>query len=384
MRLQFLAPLPPPVHGVTQVTLQAWTHLRDRPGLAVLAVDIGQSGNLTDLGRNRLRKALQLIRSAARLLVARCRRGPADLSYTTLSPFGSARFRDGAIILLGRLTAQRCLVHLHAEGLEAILSGRAAGDRLLRICLRGTELLTSASHSARRARGSGRFARIWPVPNPAPDPGPPPDRSPGPLRILHLANLIPGKGVQEVIAALAQLAAAGIPFEAKLVGAPTAALTLDRVRGAVRQAGLEQTVAVTGPLYGADKERAIGWADILAYPSRHDHTPLVVIEAMAAGTVPIVYATGAVADLLGPALQDNVIAAGSPPDTISRQLAARIAFYAAAPDRLRTDRLAARQRYCTNYTPGHFHAALDRAVNGPRLPDTAPVPSFDRSKIAGR
>lgn len=361
--LLFLAPLPPPVHGVTMVSKQV-AEIAAAAGYQVEVLAIGQSTRLEQLGSGRLGKLVRLLRTLCGLAGRAASGRRADIAYTTLSPFGPARFRDGLVVLAGRLGARRCLVHLHAEGLDRIVAGGDAGNRLLRACLGGAELIAITAGSAAVGRASGLFREVWQVPNAVATPPAQPARQPGPLRILYLSNLIPSKGVREAVAAMAMLAADGHAFEGRIIGGPTAELGVEEVGRLVADAGLADRVRVMGPLFGEEKARWLEWADVLTYPSRHDHAPLVVLEAMAHGVVPIVCDTGGVAELPGAALSDNIVPPGLPPADIAAHMRDRLRLYASDALILARDRAAAQARHGAAFTTDRFRRDMLAVLAG--------------------
>lgn len=353
----FLALLPPPVHGNAVIGERVLTVLRGLGERFKVEIrDIGKANALTDLGQRRLRKMLTVALLSARLILSRLLRGPAALAYTSLAPIGVARFRDLLVIAVARHVATRCLVHVHNEGLDEIMAGATGVNRLLRWCLRGTELIAITGATADAARSiPGHFAQVWPLFNAVPDPGQPAGaRRPGPLRIAMVANLGPRKGVPDFIGALARLKEGGLDFTATLVGPGTAEMSLEEARDSARAAGVDDRLTLTGALYGADKMAVLADADIFAYPSHYDLAPLVLMEAMAAGAVPVAADTGGIAEMMGPDLADMVIAPDGGPDAVAARLAERILNVQARPDRLAAARHAARARYESEFTLDRF------------------------------
>jgi glycosyltransferase involved in cell wall biosynthesis len=356
-RVLFLALLPPPVHGNAIIGALFLTVLRGQADrFAVDVRDVGKANALTDLGKRRLRKLLRVGRLCAGLLFDRVVHGPAAIAYASLGPTGVARFRDLLVITVARHVASRCLVHVHSEGLAPIMAGGSAVNRLLRWCLRGTELIAITGGTAATARSvPGHFRRIWQLSNAVADPGQPAaERAPGPARIAMIANLDPRKGVPDFIAALGLLKQRGLDFAATLVGPGTREMSLEDARALAAAAGVADRLTLTGALYDADKMAVLAGADIFAYPSRHDLAPLVLMEAMAAGAVPVAGDTGGIAEMMGPDLADLVIPTDGGTDAVAARLADRIAHLLERPARLTMARRAARTRYEQEFTLQRF------------------------------
>lgn len=362
-RTLFLAQLPPPVHGVTVVSKRVLERfVASAPG-AVEKLWSGGAASLSDINRRSPAKALGLALLLARLAGRWVRRTRYSVSYTTLAPWTHAALRDCLLAAIGRRLADRSLVHLHGEGLETLIGGTGLTSRLARALLRGSELIAITGPAADTALRSGLFCRVHRLPNCVDDPGPPDFARVGPVRCGFLGNLDPRKGAVRLIETADRLRQLTPPPHFTAVGASTAMLDAARLRDMVSAHGLEQTVRIEDPLYGADKSRFLAGLDVFVYLSRHDHAPLVLLEALAHGLAPIVIDTGGVAEMLGPELAGNVIASGLADSEVSARAAQIIATYVHDPDLLAHDRRAARGRYLSAFTPDRFAAAVDRLLS---------------------
>lgn len=109
----------------------------------------------------------------------------------------------------------------------------------------------------------------------------------GPLRLLHAGRLSRAKGTFRVVDICAQLRTNGIAFEAQIVGRAEPKV-MDELRAAIAQAGLTDAIALVGWMDSVALRDALGRADVLVHLSRLDSFPLIVMEALAAGAIPIV------------------------------------------------------------------------------------------------
>ncbi len=372
-RVLLLAQLPPPVHGVTMTTSRVQRWLETEGSFAVGQTWSGSAARLTDIDSRTLGKLWSFValnlRLAGWLLTGR----RFDIAYVTLAPWTHAALRDALAAWWGRRLARRTLVHLHGEGLSEAIGGRGFKARLMRALLRGTELIAITGRAKADAASSGLFARVLRLPNAAPDPGSPAlDKAVDaveaqPLRIGFLGNLDPRKGVLDLLPALQRLVAAGWPFEATIAGGSTPYLSVEGLRARLSEQGLDGYVRAVGAVHGAAKDELLRNLDIFLYPSKHDHAPLVVIEALSHGVVPIVVDTGGAAEIVGADLEQNVVPAGLTGDDLTAELVRRIAPYRDGT-RLAADRRLARARFLAAYTEARFDAGLDRIFHDWKSP----------------
>jgi colanic acid/amylovoran biosynthesis glycosyltransferase len=109
-----------------------------------------------------------------------------------------------------------------------------------------------------------------------------------PLRLIAIARLVPKKGLGLQLDIYAALKAAGVGFEARIVGDGPLQTALE---SRTRALGLDQHVKFLGRLEQAEVGEQLAWADVLLHtgvvaPSGdRDGLPNVIPEAMAAGVL---------------------------------------------------------------------------------------------------
>jgi len=116
---------------------------------------------------------------------------------------------------------------------------------------------------------------------------PVPTRAAGPIRLLHAGRLSREKGTFRMVAICAMLHAKGIPFSARIVGRAEPDVVTG-IETAIADAGLKQSVELAGWMDGPALREALGQTDVLVHLSELDSFPLIVLEALAAGALPIV------------------------------------------------------------------------------------------------
>lgn len=117
--------------------------------------------------------------------------------------------------------------------------------------------------------------------------GPPARKAVGPLRLIHAGRLSEAKGTFRTVELCAALRSRGVPFTAKIIGRSDDA-TMARLRALIAAEGLGNRIALIDWLAPEALLQAFAEADVLAHLSLLDAFPLIVLEAMAAGAVPVV------------------------------------------------------------------------------------------------
>jgi glycosyltransferase involved in cell wall biosynthesis len=118
------------------------------------------------------------------------------------------------------------------------------------------------------------------------------------LQLLCVATLIPRKGHDLLLDALAALAASR--WRLTCVGSLTRSpQTVERVRARMQRLGLEAQVTLTGEVDAATLTQFYSNADLLVLPSRVEGYGMAVAEALAHGLPVLSTQVGAIPDLLG-------------------------------------------------------------------------------------
>ena len=144
---------------------------------------------------------------------------------------------------------------------------------------------------------------------PAPDTSPsalPSDLREGPL-VGVVARLQPEKGVADFLKAAARVCAA-VP-EARFLVAGDGPLR-DELLALAGRLGVGEQVRFLG--YRADARALIGLLDVLVVPSLTEGTPLIVLEAMAAGVPVVASAVGGIPDQIRHGKEGLLVPAGAP------------------------------------------------------------------------
>lgn len=185
---------------------------------------------------------------------------------------------------------------------------------------------------------------------------------PGPLRLLFLGNLLPGKGLLLLIAALQRLA--DVDWHLTVAGSLTMAPGhVQEVRKAVGESGLTGRVRLAGAVTGPALIRLLAEAHVMAMPFAHEGFGMALVEGMAYGLPAIASTRGAAGESVVHGVNGILV----PPDRVD--LAGRAVRHLAedrqALARMSLSALAAFQRHPPwSETLGAIEAFL-RRMAGP-------------------
>jgi glycosyltransferase involved in cell wall biosynthesis len=204
-----------------------------------------------------------------------------------------------------------------------------------------------------------------------------PDRNPNanaPLRLLYIGRLAPRKGLGETLVALAAARSSGLAARLVIAGAGPEERLL---RQQVNDYGLENAVTFAGPTYGEDKKKLLAAADVLILASHAEGLPYALLEAMAAGVVPVVTPVGAITDVVQCGVHGVFVPIGD-----AGAIAAAIRELACERERLARMSAACSERVAARYSVERLaddFGALYRRLADRRRPRTPSRPALSRS-----
>ncbi|MBV8032491.1 MAG: glycosyltransferase family 4 protein [Betaproteobacteria bacterium] len=346
----------PSLDAVSGVTTHALSILRSplRASFELRHFQVGSEGR----AEGPLGRALRLAASPFLLAVAIARHG-ASVVHLNTSLNARAFWRDALYAAVAKLAGARVVLQKHGGRLDEFL--REAPPVLVRAVLRLADAVVVLSRAE-----LAQFARFVPgqhielVPNGidvslyrrshlAEPTKSAPAGSREPLRLLYLGRLAGGKGLEEIVEAMALLRARGVPATLCIAGSGPMETALRERVGALDLAG----VSFAGAAYGAHKVALLAEADVLVLPSHAEGLPYAVLEAMAAGVVPVVTPVGALPDVIEEGVHGLFVPVRDAP-----AIAAALASLDADRPRLARLGAAARRRAASAYSVERLAAEL--------------------------
>ena len=249
---------------------------------------------------NALQKLTRFVFSPFQLALFLLRTG-AEVVHLNASLDKKAYWRDLAYSIVARLLGRRIVNQIHGGPVpQEFFRGNALLTWVLRRFLIASEVVTVLSSAELEAyRAFDARINVHQVPNGI-DPAGLADQARSfntdePLKIVYVGRLLRAKGLFDVIEALAELKRAGREFGLRIAGEGP-----DRYEliAASRESGLADRVQFLGSVLGAEKYRLWLDSDVFVLPSYVEGLPYSLLEAMAAGCVPITTPLAAIPDVV--------------------------------------------------------------------------------------
>ena len=249
---------------------------------------------------NALQKLMRLVLSPLHLALFLLRTG-AEVVHLNASLDPKGYWRDLAYAIVARLLGRRVVSQIHGGPTpQDFFRGSALLTWILRRFLVSSDavtVLSSAELAAYRAFDARIKVRL--IPN-AIDPGGLADQARSynngwPLKLVYVGRLVRTKGLFEILEALAELKRAGRKFGLRVAGEGPDRYEL---MAASRKSGLDDRVRFLGSVLGAEKCRLWLDSDVFVLPSYVEGLPYSLLEAMAAGCVPITTSLAAIPDVM--------------------------------------------------------------------------------------
>lgn len=250
---------------------------------------------------SRLRKLMRLA-SGPILLAARILRDRPGIVHINASLDHKSFPRDATNLLVSKALRRRIIFQIHGGELPtAFCSNSVLRKHLLTWVLGTADIVVLLARSEIAAYSEfAPAARVQIIPN-ATTVGPlgeSTDKSfSGPLRLVYVGRLVPTKGVADCLAAAQRLKDAGREFTLTIAGTGPQE---GELRLQAETLVEDRLVHFVGALHGEAKDKLWRESHVFLFPTFHlEGLPYALLEAMAAGAVPITTRVGAHPDVMG-------------------------------------------------------------------------------------
>lgn len=294
--------LPPPVHGSNVMTKRFVESLTaDKFPWGI--VEKKFSAQLTEVGKKDPKKLLK-IPKLLRDVMGAVRENKPDFCVYFISVGISSLLVDCFILDQLRRKKIPYILYFHGRGYK-IFESKILFRRIVRSILSnalgglvlGKALKSDVSHCIREDR-------LYVLPNAIPERNPVQKKQKGitdkNLHILFLSNLIPGKGPMTVLKVAEQLLKTESGVRFTLAGRAASDDYLTQLKTFISKSGLEDSVTMTGPVYGENKMQLLDSADIFIFPTnfKKETFGIVNLEAIQCGIPVISTPIGAIPEII--------------------------------------------------------------------------------------
>lgn len=124
------------------------------------------------------------------------------------------------------------------------------------------------------------------------------------LNLVSIGRLVKTKGLVETITAMDVLKKQGVRFQLRVAGSGSDEA---EIRALVARLHLENEVDFIGPVFGPAKDQLLLQADVLVFPTYFEGMPYALLEAMAAGCVPVTCPVGGIPDVMADAVHGYLV-----------------------------------------------------------------------------
>ena len=330
------------VSGVTTHLNQLFaSDLRD--GFELHHFQVGSEGRRESRTGQAIRYLLSPVEFIYRLMVLRPR-----IVHINTSMEPKSFWRDVVYLLIARAMFRKVVYQIHGGAFPLdFFPNNWFLRRFLRWVLGLPSVVVLLASAELRAYGAfAPAAHLVVVPNAIDVASPSGPKSPptahNPLHLAYIGRMAREKGIFEVVAAVRLLLDEGARVVLSFAGSGRDEAEL---RADVRAARLDDVVKFHGPLFGEQKERLWQAAHVFAFPTYHQEgLPYALLEAMAAGAVPVISPVAAIPDVMQDGVH-GIFVRSRDPAAVARAVARLLGDEA---ERIRMSD-ACRQRIVDNY-----------------------------------
>ncbi len=291
----FFLQLPPPVHGASVCNSIVVNSEEVKMSVEINILPIKFSSSISDMQKTGISKFLKIFPMAYKLICHLIFKRP-RLVYFTLSPVGSAFYRDLLFVAIIKIFRVKILYHLHGKGIKKKTT--ALHQILYRFAFSNSSIICLSSALTGDIDEVKSNADIYICANGVDSMTVSPTNNEK-IEVLFLSNLLPDKGIYEYFNVVNRLISSGVLVNVNLAGPFNSKFSeSDLEELLIEMPKVATSFNYHGSVTGVQKWELLNKADILIHPTKNDAFPLVIIEAMASKCAIVSTDQGGIPDII--------------------------------------------------------------------------------------
>lgn len=300
IRVLFILPLPPPVHG-SSVMSNYIKCFQERIGtIKGDYVNLSTSRHIDEIGKISFKKILRFLLSYFKTFILLITR-KYDVCYLAITCYGVGFLKDLPFILLCKLFRKKIIIHQHNKGMSKFQK-KTLYKLLLPLAYSNVKVILLSWLLYPDISMFVKREQIYICPNGIPG------QNNLMFKIkkntisqfLFLSNILESKGIFVLLDACSSLKKEGYHFLCHVVGNASKEISFIRLDQEINKREIEDVVVVHGPKYGEQKAMFLEKVDFFVFPTYEDCFPLVLLEAIQYGLPVISTYEGAIPDIIQP------------------------------------------------------------------------------------
>lgn len=282
MRILFITPLPPPVHGSSMMSMYIKNSKLINDNAKCDYINLSTSRSMDEIQKFSLKKIFRFLYSYLKTLFYLVTR-KYNTCYLATSCFGIPFLKDAPFVLMCKFFCKNIIIHFHNKGMKAY-SSKLFYRWIYKLVYKNTTVILLSELLYDDVKEIIKKEQVKICPNGIPENGENKviEKNKITPNILFLSNLIESKGVLCLLDACKILKDKNFKFTCNLVGGETKEISINRINEEINRRNLGNYVFYKGRAYGIEKEKYYNQADIFVFPTYYAQEcfPVVLLEAM--------------------------------------------------------------------------------------------------------
>lgn len=294
IRLLLLVHLPPPIHGVSIINSHVEKIFRKNNSFKVATIPIRPNKKLTNLKDVNIFKFIYSIKLILTLSFKLVVFRPKKL-YFTPTPKKPVFIRDIVVILVAKLFKVKVYLHFHRQGLKKLMERSAFSEKLIRFTLKKCTLIHLTPYLVNQEfikTNLNKYANVLFIPNPLVTPPIIINIPKKENQMLFFSNLIPEKGVLELIDAMPLAIKQKPDLRLIISGGIVNKSYYSDINNRIERLYLKDYISVISDPSDDKKYKLFNESKVFVLPSNEDCFPLVILEALSYGLTVITTKVG--------------------------------------------------------------------------------------------